>query len=183
MAIASFAPQPKRAVGTLRVADLARRAEVTPATVRYYARIGLLNPGRDTQNGYRRFTGDDLHRVGFIRKAQGVGLTIGDIRAILDAIERGLSTSDLVVELVRNRHDEIRRQLAALESTEARMANALAEWSAIARRADTSGELCPMIEVAGIEEGTVGLEERVKVRLRAAGAACRGSRQPAVAQA
>jgi len=159
---ASHASSPARGVAaTLHVADLARRAEVTPATVRYYARIGLLNPRRDDHNGYRRFSAEDLHRLAFVRKAQTLGLTIADIRAILEQIEDGLPVCTLVVELVRNRLDEIRRQRAELEATEARIANALCRWAAASGARSSAGEFCPLIEELEIPEEAPGPDARV----------------------
>lgn len=136
--------------GGLHVADLARRAEVTPATVRYYSRIGLLHPGRDSQNGYRRFTHDDLQRVAFVRKAQALGLTIADIRTILARLEHGDSVCDMVVDLVQQRLEELRRQCVELEASKARIERALAEWSAGAVRPNDSN-LCALIEQTEIE--------------------------------
>lgn len=158
------ATRTSRSVGCLQVADLAGRAGVTPATVRYYARIGLLNPGRNDQNGYRRFTADDLHRVIFIRKAQALGLTIADIRSVLEHIERGQSVSDLVVELVQRRIGEIRRQCAELEATSLRAERALEKWSdSNPRRAS---ELCPLIERVEVDSGAGAAREHARVRLR-----------------
>lgn len=144
--LASRSSRTRRIVGTMNVAELARQAEVTPATVRYYARIGLLNPGRDEHNGYRRFSPDDLRRVAFIRKAQALGLTIGDIRSILELVECGRPVCDLVVGLVEKRLDEVRRQCAALEATEIRMADALSRWSAVERDERSYEGFCTLIE-------------------------------------
>lgn len=130
-------------VGALHVADLARRADVTPATVRYYARIGLLKPRRDDHNGYRRFKDEDLRRVIFIRKAQALGLTIADVHTILDTIDHDQPVCDRVIELVQERLDEVRRQCSELEATRLRMENALKRWSRSPRRA---GEYCALIE-------------------------------------
>jgi MerR family transcriptional regulator, Zn(II)-responsive regulator of zntA len=133
-------------LGPLQVADLARRADVTPATVRYYARIGLLHPVRDAGNGYRRFSASDLRRVRFIRKAQTLGLSIGDIRAVLDHLEDGDPVCDLVIRLVRKRLEDVRRQLAELEATEARIVGALKRWSAVPEPTGAGAAVCPLIE-------------------------------------
>jgi DNA-binding transcriptional MerR regulator len=115
--------------GALQVVDVARRTKVTPATIRYYARIGLLHPHRDDQNGYRRFRDEDLRRVLFIRKAQALGLTIADIRSLLDRIDHGQPVYDQVAELLESRLEEIRRAAAELAATQARIERVLADWS------------------------------------------------------
>jgi DNA-binding transcriptional MerR regulator len=133
-------------IASLHVAALARRACVTPATIRYYSRIGLLNPDRDLENGYRRFSTSDLHRVVFIRQAQALGLTIGDIKAILETIDRGKPSCHQVKQLVQQRLLSIRRKLFELTATEARISLALDSWHEMRDAIPLDGELCPLIE-------------------------------------
>ncbi|MGE0624774.1 MAG: MerR family transcriptional regulator [Pseudomonadales bacterium] len=132
--------------GSLHVAELAARAGVTPATIRYYARISLLNPNREPDNGYRRFSSDDLHRVEFIRRAQGLGLTIGDIREILDTVSHGKVPCHQVRELVQSRLHSIRDRIAELQETEVRIEHALQVWQGMRGETASDGEICPLIE-------------------------------------
>ena len=48
----------------MRVGDVARRAGVSADTIRYYERLGLLDPPRRTAAGYRLYGPDALERVG-----------------------------------------------------------------------------------------------------------------------
>lgn len=114
--------------GTLRVAELARQADVTPATVRYYARIGLLSPEREPENGYRCFSASDLRRLGFIRKAQALGLTIRDIKTILRTLNQSEVLSDQAKSLVEKRLVIIQDRIADLQAIETRAIEALDLW-------------------------------------------------------
>ncbi|NIO38940.1 MAG: MerR family transcriptional regulator, partial [Burkholderiales bacterium] len=78
-----------RTLDGLHVADLAKEAGVTPATIRYYSRTGLLHAKRDPNNDYRYFSPADVNRVQFIRKAQELGLKIADIKSIFASVEEG----------------------------------------------------------------------------------------------
>lgn len=130
----------------LHVADVARRAGVTPATVRYYSRIGLLHPGRAPDNDYRLFTQDDLHRVTFTRQAQALGLTIGDVKEILELIEEGESPCLQVRAMVARRLSAINVQLDELSATEARITRAMSAWSELSTEDAVGEEFCPLIE-------------------------------------
>ncbi len=112
------------------VAELARRAGVTPATVRYYARVGLLDPGREAHNGYRCFSASDLQRLSLIRQAQALGLTIGDVKAVLETIETGASPRHQVRSLIAQRLAGIQRTIAKLLATQNRIERALSGSSA-----------------------------------------------------
>lgn len=152
--------------GQLHVADVARRTGVTPATIRYYARIGLLHPRRDAQNGYRRFQNEDLHRVGFIRKAQVLGLTIADIRLLLDRIDHREPVCDQVVELLRARLDDIRQTQAELEATRKRIERVLGQWP------DSTLEqssYCPLIDQVDLERVSTQLSNGHENRSTARG--------------
>jgi len=138
---------PSESAGALHVVDLARRADVTPATVRYYARIGLLNPGRNIRNGYRRFRNEDLRRLQFIRKAQALGLTISDIRLILERMDDQQPVCEQVIQLLRNRLDGVRQAQRELEATGARIEKVL---DGCRQGENPRPGYCPLIEEAEI---------------------------------
>ena len=66
------------------IGELAGRACVPTSTVRYYERQGLLEPDA-RRSGQRRYGPDKLRRLVFIGMLQDAGLSLEDIRGILDA--------------------------------------------------------------------------------------------------
>lgn len=137
--------------GALHVADVAERAKVTPATVRYYAGSKLLSPRRNPENGYRCFSLADVHRVEFIRQAQALGLTIGDIKGILETVDRGATPCEEVKSLVKRRLERVQTQIADLQATEARMTEAVNLWRTMDEPVPRDGEFCPLIERVEVE--------------------------------
>ncbi len=133
-------------LGGLHVADLAKQAGVTPATIRYYARTGLLHAQRDPHNDYRYFSPADVSRVQFIRRAQELGLKIADIKGIFDSVEQGELPCDKVKSLVRERLDAITRQIDELRATKERIAAAITEWEESPGTASEEARYCPLIE-------------------------------------
>ncbi|MDY6941780.1 MAG: MerR family transcriptional regulator [Pseudomonadota bacterium] len=71
------------------VNEIAKRAGVPPHVVRYYARIGLLNPQRHPDNQYRLFSPADVTRIRLIRYAQSVGYNLDEIRSVLATLASG----------------------------------------------------------------------------------------------
>jgi len=61
------------------VGEVARRAGVATSALRFYETNGLIRSERN-EAGHRRYHADVLRRVGFIKVAQHVGLTLGEIR-------------------------------------------------------------------------------------------------------
>jgi len=67
----------------LGIGQLARQGGVGIDTVRYYERNGLLAPRSRLASGYRRYGDIELARLRFIRRAQGLGFTLKEIKQLL----------------------------------------------------------------------------------------------------
>ena len=68
---------------SLTIGKLASAAGVNAQTIRYYERSGLFRAPKRTRSGYRQFETDALPRLLFIRRAQGVGFSLAEIRELL----------------------------------------------------------------------------------------------------
>ena len=64
------------------IGEVARRSGVSAKTLRYYEDIGLIDAPARSASGYRDYESDVLDRLGFIRSAQAIGLSLGEIRSI-----------------------------------------------------------------------------------------------------
>jgi DNA-binding transcriptional MerR regulator len=100
----------------MTIGELAKHANVNPRTLRYYERIGLLAPATRTAAGYRLYTEQDAARLGFIRRAQALGLTISEIAAIIALREAGTVPCRHVATLAREKVAQIDARLAALQA-------------------------------------------------------------------
>ena len=58
------------ASGAIRIGELARASGLTPDTLRYYERLGLLAPAHRTSGNFRTYESATLDRLRFIRIAQ-----------------------------------------------------------------------------------------------------------------
>ena len=70
---------------TFSVGEVAKRAGVATSALRFYEANGLI-AGERTDAGHRRYRADVMRRVGFIKVAQRVGLSLEEIRAALDSL-------------------------------------------------------------------------------------------------
>ena len=107
----------------LTVGEVARKAGVTPKTVRHYEDIGLLPEGARAPNGYRQFRIADVNRLVFIQRAKSLGLTLEDIRDLCAVAEDGncaIIQSELQ-RILSVKIDECTERITKLERTRARM--------------------------------------------------------------
>lgn len=137
----------KRMRDGLTIGDLAERAQVSRDTLRFYERKRLLPAPRRTASGYRLYGEDDAARVGFIRRAQAMGLTLEDIQELLRA--RTLDTPEQcrkVASRLRSRIAAVDEKLAELRAFRAELARGLRHCE----RAGAEPNCCPVVlDLAG----------------------------------
>jgi MerR family mercuric resistance operon transcriptional regulator len=123
----------------MTIARLARAAGVGVETVRYYQRRGLMPVPRAAGGAtFRSYDEDHVRRLRFIRRAQGAGFTLEEIRELL-ALDR---TNDR--SRVRAMAGE---RLEALEAKIAELEDARAALTRLARACGGSDKgPCPIIE-------------------------------------
>lgn len=115
--------------GALRDSDPASQSNVTSASIRYYARSGLLKPARDSINEYRVFAQTDCERVSFIRESQAMGLTLSDLCNVLGKIEDGEPPDGELQVLLSTRALKIGGKIFKLQMMLRNATQALHAWS------------------------------------------------------
>ena len=130
----------------MTVTQVARQAKVSPHTVRYYTRIGLLQPARRRDNGYKEFNTRELDRLKFIRRAQRLGFTLAEIEEILRRAARHESPCPLVRQIVAKRIRENRTVLDEVSALVSRMERAVAAWEAMKDGVPDGHAVCALIE-------------------------------------
>ena len=141
----------KSTSGAMTVAELARRADVPAHVVRYYARIGLLQPVRDRGNGYQLFANGDVSRLLFIRKVQTLGYTLSEIARIFAEATQGDSPCPVVQEILAKRIEKNRRRVKELQRIQSCMEKAVVRWREMPDGMPDGRSVCHLIESAGRE--------------------------------
>ncbi len=113
-------------MGSYTVSQLAAAAGISPDTVRYYEREGLLPPPQRTASGYRRFEASMLDRLAFISGCRNLGLTLADIKDLLAVRDTGVCPCEPAERHLTRRLAEVDRRIAELTALRAQMAHMLA---------------------------------------------------------
>ena len=132
----------------LTTGRLAERGGVNLETIRYYERRGLLpKPPRRT-SGYRAFPPEAVRRVRFIKRAQALGFSLGEIRELLALrVERGTKCDD-----VRRRAEVKIADIGGKIRSLRRMKRALSEL-VVACEGEAPVGACPILAALDVEEG------------------------------
>ena len=105
----------------MRIGELAAVSGVTAKTIRYYEDIGVLDPPARTPSGYRDYTPGATDRLAFIRSAQAVGLSLGEIRGIVALRDRGTTPCGHVLDLITARAADLDRRISELQRLRAEL--------------------------------------------------------------
>ena len=101
----------------MRIGEVSERVGIKAKTVRYWEERGLLPPPDRTRAGYREYDEGIVERLEFIRYAQAGGLTLDQIRQVLDIGDRGDPPCEHVARVVTDRLAEVDSRIADLTAT------------------------------------------------------------------
>ena len=96
------------------ISQLAKSADIPTTTVRYYERIGLVEPEDRSHGNYRLYSDESLRKVKFIRAAQAIGFTLDDVKALLSDDSGGTPQCGNVQGLIEDRLTDIEERLKDL---------------------------------------------------------------------
>ena len=117
-----------------------------PNTVELQVGAGLLREAARTESGYRVFSPQSVEQLNFIRKAQELGFSLGEIRELLILRDRSTGACSHVKTLVEDKLASLRRKLRELEVMEKDLKGVLAECKRqLTRRHPGGGGQCPVL--------------------------------------
>lgn len=98
----------------MKIGELARRAEVSAHTIRYYERIGLLPYAHRDGSGQRAYDASILVWIEFLARMKTAGMPIRDMLRYAALRERGAETEPERCALLEQHRARVRAHVAAL---------------------------------------------------------------------
>jgi DNA-binding transcriptional MerR regulator len=127
----------------LRIGQLASAAGVSADTIRYYERRKLIpRPGR-TNAGYRVYSDQDVERLQFIKRAQALGLSLDEIKALLPVSRKTLSECRQVSDLLSAKLVDLDKRIAEMRGFRKTLSKYLKECKEAL--AGKRGDSCPVL--------------------------------------
>lgn len=114
---------------TYTITDLAREFDVTPRAIRFYEDQGLLSPEREGPGGRKRvYNGRERTRLKLTLRGKRLGLTLNEIKEILDLYESPRDTAPQLErflhalaqhrETLERQMEDLKAQLAEIDAHE-----------------------------------------------------------------
>jgi MerR family transcriptional regulator, copper efflux regulator len=128
----------------MRIGELAEQAGISTKAIRYYEQVGILTPPARTPSGYRSYDDTALGRLSFVRAAQAVGLTLGEIRQVIAFRDDGHAPCTHVTDLLQRHAADLDARIRELQALRGELRH-------LAERATTlDPEQCPPEQVCHI---------------------------------
>lgn len=105
----------------MNIGEVSNRSGLPAKTIRYYEDIGLIQPRR-SENGYRSFSENDLHKLAFLGRSRALGFSIEDCRNLLTLYEDRSRASGDVKQIAKGHLARIDQKLAELQEMRATLA-------------------------------------------------------------
>jgi DNA-binding transcriptional MerR regulator len=98
----------------LTIRECAVATGVTPDTLRYYEKIGLLARVPRERNGHRRFGDDEVRWITFLRRLHATGMPIRHMQQYARLLRRGDETMAERGALLERHREELRARVEPL---------------------------------------------------------------------
>lgn len=142
---------PLRSRGLL-AGDVAKRLGIGVQTLHYYERERLIPSPARSGSGYRIYTPDIVERVAFIRKAQALGLPLGEVREVLQLVDEGACPCGHVQRALAEKLRDVDERLREMQSYRSELA-ALVERAPKLRQGGKPAQMCPIVEEGALPAG------------------------------
>lgn len=100
----------------MTITAAARAAGLKISTLRFYERQGLVPAASRTGSGYRQYSGEEVRRLRFIKRAQELGFSLEEVGRFLQLSARGLPPPGELAQMGMERKlEELDRRIEDLQ--------------------------------------------------------------------
>ena len=101
----------------MKIAEISERHGLTPDTLRYYERIGLIPAVNRNENGIRDYCEVDIRRVEFIKCMRSAGLPIEVLIEYVGLVQQGDRTIDARKEILKEQRQQLINRMKEMNKT------------------------------------------------------------------
>lgn len=116
------------------IRTMAERCGMTTHTLRYYERVGLIQPVGRARNGHRRYSDADEAWLQFLHCMRGTNMPIREMQRYAQLRERGTDTSIERRRILEEHQATIASQITALQKAHALLTHKIANYRKIEER-------------------------------------------------
>jgi DNA-binding transcriptional MerR regulator len=116
---------------TYTIQEVAEMTDVSAHTLRYYEKIGLLEPINRHENGHRRYAEADLGWIQFLKLLRATGMSIQQMQVFMAFARQGDSTIADRIEVLTEHRRSLAQHIAELQDHLAHLDHKIAYYNGI----------------------------------------------------
>lgn len=126
----------------MQIGIVAKKIGLSVDAIRFYERNGLLPRPARTEGGFRRYGDNDVETLAFVRRVQGLGFKLSEIRGLLRLRGDRLQPCAPVRRRLQEKLADVERKLGDLRRLEHELRLALDSCNKELRKRDAH---CPIL--------------------------------------
>src|SRR5580704_6016714 len=126
----------------MQIGIVAKKIGLSVDAIRFYERNGVLPRPARTQGGFRRYGENDIETLTFVRRVQGLGFKLSEIRGLLRLRGNRLQPCAPVQRRLQEKLTDVQRKLGDLQKLEHELRLALRNCNRELRKRDAH---CPIL--------------------------------------
>lgn len=100
----------------MTIKEVSKQFNISSATLRYYEKIGLMDPVVKNESGHREYEEKDLRRINFIKCMRTSGVSIEGIKKYVDLFNEGEHTIPERKQILVEQLNELTLQVENLQT-------------------------------------------------------------------
>jgi DNA-binding transcriptional MerR regulator len=108
----------RRVATAMQIGIVAKKIGLSVDAIRFYERSGLLPRPPRTEGGFRRYRDSHVETLAFVRRVQGLGFELREIRGLLRLRGSRLQPCEPVQRSLQKKLDDAKRKLSDLHKLE-----------------------------------------------------------------
>ena len=101
----------------MTISEVSEKCGVSPDTLRYYEKEGLLTYISRTEGGVRNYTEEDCKRIGFVKCMRSAGLSIEVLKQYFELFAKGKRTLKARRDLLAAERETLKARMTELQDT------------------------------------------------------------------
>jgi DNA-binding transcriptional MerR regulator len=129
----------------MHIGGVAKKIGLSPDAIRFYERTALLPRPSRTTGGFRQYADTDVETLRFIRRTQGLGFTLNEVRELLALRGSRLQPCAPVSLRLEKKIVQVRRKLRDLQTLQHELRTTL---RACKKELHRKNPRCPLLGAA-----------------------------------
>lgn len=101
----------------MTISEVSKLCNISPDTLRYYEKVGLLSDVNRTAGGIRDYTEQDCAQIEFVKCMRSAGLSIEVLKQYFELFAKGKRTLKTRRDLLATEREKLKVRLAELQDT------------------------------------------------------------------